>query len=215
MKTLYHLEITTLALAPHFSAQALHTILDANTAQDKIRYQLGRHNHFHFDGSAFDEGFNYTSQQESLIPQHLAQGAFFLAQQALGRLTHTWQDFYSHSNYVQLWHKKFPGSQPKDINPTDLTIFSDPRLKSGKNNPVLECFNRIPWLSNLVNPLMPADSHARLNLDSPSAGMYFDFAYQAALCQTREVYDQLVLSLNQKGFTPNEIASFTGKQTGK
>lgn len=130
MKSRYHLEITQKALDPYFSQDALQTILKANIGQDRIKYQFG-HPHFHFDSNSFKEGFAYIEAQERLIIENLAQGHYHQSREALGRITHTWQDFYSHSNYIKLWIKDHPNAKPEDIDPSDPVYFNHPDLISG------------------------------------------------------------------------------------
>lgn len=210
MKTCYHLEITRKALAPHFSEEALKDLLTANIRQDRIRYQFG-HDYIHFDGSAFTAGFAYIQKQESLAIEKIAQRQFAGAREALGRITHAWQDYYSHSNYVRLWHEDHKDSQPEEIDPADPDYLNHPALMSGKNYGLPAFFAMIPGLAKLVVPLMPADSHAKTNLDSPASGPLFALNYQAALKRTALVYQHLMTLCNAQGFTEAHIAQFQGK----
>jgi len=132
MKKSYHIAITKESLEDRFADNPLKIIIRANISQDRISNQFG-HDYIHFDGSAFSEGFNYIDQQTDLVIQNVGEKKFIQAQKALGRLLHTWQDFYSHSNYVTLWLEKNPDSIPVDIEHDDSKIIEGPELKSGKN----------------------------------------------------------------------------------
>lgn len=214
MKTKYHIEITRKALNGHFSSQALETVIHANIRQDRIKYMFG-HDHLHFDSSAFTKGFEYISSQKSLISSGIEEGNHTLARQALGRLTHSWQDFYSHSNYVQLWIDRYGNQSPEKITHEDAQIMHHPELKSGEIYGVFEFIALLPGISKFIKPLMPENSHARMNLDSPASGDFFDYAYYAAVKQTRIVFDTIMLQLIRKNIKHSEITRFTGQITGE
>jgi hypothetical protein len=209
MKKKYHIEITKKALEAHFSQDALNTIIKANIRQDCLFYQLG-HDHFHFDSSAFSAGFEYISQQYTEITENIRSCHYHEARKALGRILHTWQDFYSHSNYIQLWKEKSAKFSLEEIDHDDRELFGQPNLKSGKNYGVLELFAQIPGISALIRPYIPADSHVKMNLDSPKSGDSFLFAYQAAFKRCVDVRDQL-LSYLRIHFCRDKNNAFTGK----
>lgn len=190
MKSNYHNEITRLALENQFSEQALKTIIEANIKQDRICYQIG-HDHIHFDGSAFESGFLYLDEQEKFLLQQLQNDKSSHAWKALGRITHSWQDFFSHSNYVQLWAENHQDLLAEDIVVDDPDILNHPDLTSGKSYVAIELLIMIPGLKALINPFIPKDSHAYMNLDSPSSGQFFNFAYWAALKATRVAYEKI------------------------
>lgn len=211
MKSQYHREITVTVLSPHFSEPALAEIVRANLHQDRPRYQIG-HDYIHFDGSAFEAGFAYIKEQQLLLLMKVKQGDFSAARRALGRITHAWQDFYSHSNYVRLWRAGHPDSPAEDIDPADPDIMAHEALISGKNYGLIEFLAMIPGLSSLIVPRMPADSHAKMNLDSPSAGPLFALNYQASLKHTYIIYQELLQALKSHGITQaRQIAGFHGK----
>lgn len=207
MKTKYHIEITHKALHQNFSSEALNTIIKANISQDRIRYQFG-HDYIHFDSSAFSEGFDYIALQKKQILDSINLREYTLARQALGRITHSWQDFYSHSNYVRLWLTKAAPNSPENIEFNDREILSASNLKSGKNYGLVEFFALIPGISKLVTPLMPEDSHAKMNLDSPASGPHFFYAYWAAYKRTRHIYEQIILQLNVNDVATDKIDAF-------
>jgi hypothetical protein len=190
MKSIYHKEITGKALRPHFSGKALKEIVRANILQDRIQYQLG-HDHIHFDNSAFSASFKYLAQQKVHLKSSILGGDYTEARKALGRMTHSWQDFYSHSNYVKLWLEQYGWHAPGMITANDPDIINHPWLKSGKIYGILEFAAMLPGFSWFLAGLMPEDSHARMNLDRPKAGRLFPYAYQAALKRTRLVFQEI------------------------
>lgn len=211
MQTKYHIQITRNALEKEFSESALITIIKANTRQDRISHSIG-HDHIHFDGSAFDQGFRYISHQENMFIKCVSSFNFEGARQALGRMTHSWQDFYSHSNYVKLWLDQNENSAPESIVTDDPEIMNHPDLESGKNYGVIEFIAMVPGLSRLIMPLMPGDSHARMNLDQPSSSPLFIYAYCAALNKTKLVYDGLIQKLISSDVCLKLISSFKDQQ---
>src|ERR1700690_3660408 len=117
-----------------FSPRALQAIIDANIRQDALRTQIG-HDEFHFDNNAFARSRAYMEEQRALIKPALEGGHPLPAWEAFGRLTHTAQDFYSHSNYVDLWLVCQPNGmrpEPAEIDPFDDTLIENPSLRSGK-----------------------------------------------------------------------------------
>jgi hypothetical protein len=211
MKSKYHIAITKEVLGPYFSEDALKMIVRANVLQDRPIYQFN-HDHFHFDGSAFEAGHNYIAQQERTIVDSVRSGDFKVARKALGRITHTWQDFYSHSNYVPLWTSQHPKLPPSKIDPADETLIQSPELRSGKNYGVTDMLALIPVISKWIRPSMPADSHAKMNMDSPEANPLFPYAFSAAKKRTQLIYDKLMQMLEDAHISKNKVFNFTGKE---
>jgi hypothetical protein len=210
MNTKFHIEITRKALNIHFSSQALERIVTANTRQDRVAYMLG-HDHIHFDGSTFNAGFRYISDQEKMLFEYLALNKYHQAQEAFGRITHSWQDLYSHSNYVQLWRQKHADLPPEAIIPNNPDILNHPNFASGKNYGLIEFLAMVPVLSSLIKPRMPSDSHAKMNLDSPASGPNFWFAYWAAYKATLAAYENLIEKVNQIDRSQNISIHFKEK----
>ncbi len=204
MRLKYHRRITTQALEKHVSPAALETIIAANFGQDTLRYQLG-HDHFHYDNNSFTVGDAYIQAQRRAVMDALARGEARTAWQAFGRLTHAAQDFYAHSNYVELWREHDPGAAPDQISPLFAEALNDSRLHSGQLYYPLEVLSFIPVLQSLVARFLPRNSHARMNKDNPSRPD-FDFAYAAAVKRTELEYQNIVRDL-----VPAQVALFTGK----
>lgn len=210
MKTRYHIEITQQALSGYFSTHALNAVIKANIQQDKIIYMLG-HDHFHFDGNAFIESFRYITKQEGMVIHGIERFNISSARDALGRILHTWQDFYSHSNYVKLWLAKVGDASPQNIVHNDDEILQHPDLVSGKNYGLIEFLALIPVISHLIKPLMPQDSHAQMNLDGPDTGPLFHYAYWSALKRSVSIFNGIMVQLSEKIISQKQIDQFLGK----
>jgi len=210
MKSRYHIEITKRALSNQFSQKALYTIIKANVRQDRIQYQIG-HDHIHFDNSSFEKGFSYIQVQKDKLIHAISLDQHDIARDALGKITHSWQDFYSHSNYVRLWLATTCISTPREINHDDVKIMNHPDLKSGKIYGIIEFVAMLPGLSEIITPMMPHDSHAQMNLDSPKSGHMFPFAYWAALKRTKDIYNQLIVELFGLNMNKQTILNFKGQ----
>jgi len=204
--------MTREALQGQFSESALKTILKANVWQDRPRNQFGR-DYIHFDGSAFNAGYDYIAQLNQAIMDDLNNYRFKVAQKAFGQMIHTWQDFYSHSNYVQLWLKSHPGSIPTEIEPADQVILSSPDLFSGVNYGLIEFITMLPLLSEWLYPHMPEDSHAKNNMDGPEANPLFPYAIAAATKRTILLWQELLDNLQKNQLPQTVIDRFCGRET--
>jgi hypothetical protein len=182
----YHVEILQKALGDIFSPAALAKIIQANVYQDRVSAQLG-HDEYHFDNNAFEKSYAYIEEQRTLTVSSLQTNYVLSARSAFGRLTHTVQDFYAHSNYIDLWLSRHTnGSRPAPfmVDPVEPAIVDSGALRSGKIYYPLEVFSFIKVLKPLVLPLLPRDSHAWMNIDSPKQGFKFDYVMQASIKRT-------------------------------
>jgi len=203
-----HAQITRQALAETVGPRALEGIVAANLGQDALSGQLG-HDEFHFDNNAFERSRAYLAQQRGLIRPALESGDGPSSWRAFGRLTHAAQDFYAHSNYVDLWlscQAKGMAPSPGEIDPLDPDLLDSPALRSGKLYYPLEALSFVPGVKKLVIPLLPRDSHAWMNLDSSASGPLFEYAYQAALKRTRQEFEKAA-----RGLTIELRAIFTDR----
>jgi hypothetical protein len=97
------------------------------------------------------------------------------------------QDFYAHSNYITLWVNRFNGQAlppSPEIDAMDPNIINSPDLRSGKVYLPVEALYIFEKLRPFVLRILPHDSHAWMNLDSPEQGFKFDYAMQAAVKRT-------------------------------
>ncbi len=130
----YHVEILKQALDGTFSPLALAKITEANLYQDRISAQIG-HDEYHFDNNAFERSYAYIEEQRSQVVSALQKENAPSAWSAFGRLTHTAQDFYAHSNYIDQWlalHTNGSRPAPFGINPVEPVILNSEALRSGK-----------------------------------------------------------------------------------
>ena len=182
----YHKSITCKALNEHFNPRALEVIVAANLKQDNLRGQIG-HDEYHFDNNAFKQSYAFIEKQRKLAITSLQENDASSAWAAFGRLTHTVQDFYAHTNYVDLWLACFEGQTPpppSQIAPFIEELIHSPDLRSGKLYYPFEALSYVEWLKPLVIQLLPKDSHAWMNLDSPESGEKFEYAFEAAIKRT-------------------------------
>lgn len=197
-----HAEITSQALGKELAPQVLEVVIQANKKQDWIMGQIG-HSEFHFDNDQISEGQEYLQKQREAVFTALDKLELISAWMAFGRLIHTAQDFYAHSNYVSMWLKKFEvGAWPlaAEIDPMDGEILFSGLLRSGKLYYPLELLSFIPWIKKLVTPLLPKDSHARMNLDGPASGEKFAYAYFAAVKRTAAELELIKENLTTEAF---------------
>ncbi|MBI5353187.1 MAG: hypothetical protein HZB50_11155 [Chloroflexi bacterium] len=200
-----HEEMTREALGAHFSPRALEIIIAANLKQDALSGQIG-HDEFHFDNNAIDKGLRYINEQRGFVLASLMGTGALFAWVAFGRLTHTAQDFYSHTNYISLWldqHKGTPLSAP-EVDPVQKSLIHSPSLHSGKLYFPMDWFYFIPFMRKIALKLSPDDSHAKMNLDSPKQDPRFEYARAAAVKRT-----QYELELLKKMLPPEMFAKFT------
>lgn len=186
-----------LALDELFSPRALETMIAANLNQDRLLGQIG-HDEYHFDNNAFDKSYAYIEEQRALTTASLQAGDAPSAWAAFGRLTHTAQDFYAHSNYIDLWLSLQPAGEiptPSQVPALDPDLIKSPMLRSGKVY-VLEILTLIPLLRPLIMRILPRDSHAWMNIDSPDHGPGFPYAFQAAVKRTKIEFEKTAQELS-------------------
>jgi hypothetical protein len=197
----YHASITRKALGEHFSPRALEVILAANFNQDNLLTGQIGHNEYHYDNNAIAASDRYLEEQRTLTFSALQNEDPRASWSAFGRLVHTAQDFYAHSNYVDLWLARFHGNGKTPPLPTEIVPLLDElvhssNLRSGKLYYPWEVLAFLPGIKRLVLPFMPKDSHAHMHLDSPARGKRFAYAFVAAVKRTRHELDQTVAGLS-------------------
>jgi len=212
MYPLYHREITREAVGHWFGPKEFSRVLSGNTGQDHLSGQIG-HPEYHFDDSQFNRTYAYLTELQDNVAACIQAGKDFnTARVNYGRFTHAVQDFYAHTNYLQLWAEKYnvtPDHWNGQIDPLDESILNNPRLKSGHFYSPLELITFLPVLGKFFVPLFPADSHAVMNNDSPKNSRWFFIAYQAAMLRTRvestRIFSPLLVS------NPGNLFTFLGK----
>jgi hypothetical protein len=203
MLKVHHRAITARALEEYFSPPAIETIIAANLGMDSLPNQLG-HDEYHFDGNAFAGSWAFVEANRTRVRPALEAGKAVAARRAFGRLTHTVQDLYAHSNYVSLWLASFPEAErpaPDAIDPFDRDLLESPALRSGKLYYPLEALSFLPAFRAWVLPHLPRDSHAWMNLDEPGRGSLFEYAFAAAVKRTRYEYERTVAGFSSELFS--------------
>lgn len=197
----YHKSITRKAIKGHFSSRALKAVLAANLKQDNLLTGQIGHDEYHYDNNAIPESDRYLEEQRTLVLSALQKDDAPRAWSAFGRLVHTAQDFYAHSNYVVLWlfHCERDGQTPpppSEIAPLVDDLVRSPDLHSGRLYYPWELLAFIPGIKRFVIPLLPPDSHAHMHLDSPARGTRFAYAFEAAVKRTWYEFDKTVAGLS-------------------
>uniref|UniRef100_W5L3X1 von Willebrand factor A domain containing 11 n=1 Tax=Astyanax mexicanus TaxID=7994 RepID=W5L3X1_ASTMX len=84
--------------------EVLDEIISQNTNIDDLNGLGGSPAH-HFNDEVLEQGRDIITEGVSVIKASLGQDDFETARRALGAVTHTLQDFYSHSNWIELGNK--------------------------------------------------------------------------------------------------------------
>lgn len=207
MLTQYHIEMTREALGSHFSERALEKIIYANINQDRLAGQFG-HDEFHFDNNAIDKGNRYINEQRGYVVVASMLLPTSPDWYAFGRLLHSAQDFYAHTNYVTLWLDSKNGTPPPapEIDALQKDLLRSPDLRSGKIYFPMDIVYFIKPLRPFALKLLPKDSHGWMNLDEPAKGFKFEYAIRAAVKRTKHEFEIL-----QKLLSPEMFAKFLDK----
>ena len=191
----YHATLLHRAAPLGFSRWALlFRVIPANIAVDFNQ----KDKRLHFDNSTFSAGVEHIEELWSRIESGVARVANF------GKLTHTVQDFYSHSNWVELHQHLSPipvwglsvdslpadalsGTYPSNTLPSSQRVLTHAELN--KDSP-------FAWFS---------PSGARVVAEGPNRGKtLFELGYDAALAATRIQFDRLMLVLSSNSGAPTE-----------
>jgi len=165
----YHESITRKALAKRFTPHALKAILVANLKQDDLLTGQIGHDEYHYDNNAIVESDRYLEKQRMSTLSALQKDDLSTAWAAFGKLIHTAQDFYAHSNYVDLWLARFDVDgrtppPPPEIVPLVDDLIHSPDLRSGKLYYPWEVLAFIPAVKRFVIPFLPKDPTCTLIL---------------------------------------------------
>jgi hypothetical protein len=201
MELLYHTLITCQAVGDVFDPVALAQIIQANHRQDGILNQL--RGHLHFD-NRIDDGWDYIEAEHASLAELAAgQGSGDLLRAAFGRLVHTAQDFYAHTNYVRLWLAFNGGlneTSPDDIDGLDAGLMRHPELHTGSFVLWRDWVYHVSIVKRLARSLhVPPGSHEAMHLDSPVRGPEFAYAFAAACQRTRHEYQRAAKAILHKG----------------
>ncbi len=173
-----HRQITREGCSPTLDATQIDIVVNANLQEDDLQGLSS----VHFDNCAFSEGAAKIRENRASIRQHsdrLSPSALT----AFGRLLHTVQDFYAHSNWIELFQDRSP------IPLWNIDVSTLPAgIHSGtwkEGNPK-RCAATVP-----SHATMNKDKHSsprgKTTVDhGPNRGKtLFDLAYDAALRATQ------------------------------
>ncbi len=184
------------AIGDRLSRRAHAAALAANLDQDSLLGLLNFERHF--DNSLFAGGLAYI---EACRVKAAKAATRETAWDAFGRLAHTAQDFYSHSNYVALWLQRFePGAAPAPdkIDGLDSRLLHHPALVSGRVYLPLEAITLFASLRPLARRWLPHDSHAWMNLDNPARGPLFAYSLEAAVQRTNLEFERTLAAIGEE-----------------
>ncbi|XP_071195901.1 von Willebrand factor A domain-containing protein 7-like isoform X2 [Salvelinus alpinus] len=103
-------ESLALACSSSGSAKSFQSAISAvNRRNARVDFRHLFNGEYHFDGERFVEGRKLITDGVSSVKASIKQGNFEAARQKLGDILHTLQDFYSHSNWIELGNR-FPHS---------------------------------------------------------------------------------------------------------
>jgi hypothetical protein len=190
----YHASLILRAAPKEISRSALvFSVIPANIAVDLNQKEKW----LHFDNSTFSAGAEHINELWSRIE------AGFGRMTSFGSLTHTLQDFYSHSNWVELHQHLSP------IPVWDLNVVSLPTAVLSGTYPSSRGSTRSAPTHAELNKDCPfawiSPSGARAVADGPNRGKtLFELGYDAALTATRIQFARLlrVLSIEQQRVNP-------------
>lgn len=203
MKATYHIETTMQAIGHNFAPIALQEIIRANLSQDSIGNFFWGEPYLHFCNDQMTESLAYIESEyaliESLAALKVTPATLSDVRAAFGRLLHTAQDFYSHSNYVTLWLEENLGGGevvPRAIDGLDESLLNHPKLRTAHWLIWRDSLYYLPLLGALLRRIWVApNSHESMHLDSPERGALFAFslvmAQQRTVCEYRRVIDTL------------------------
>ena len=200
----YHVDLTCSVLEPFFPAQRLQEVVHANLAQDSVVNLFGSKPYLHFCDNLVSESLAYIDSEHARIQALVqADGAFAEQRAALGRLLHTVQDFYAHSNYVDLWLQYHGGRhqiKPEQVDALDEEVLAHPDLLTGSWVFWRDIVYYIPGVANLVRRFyIPPNSHESMHLDSPDRGPLFAYALACARQRTAHEYHRALASIYAVG----------------
>lgn len=214
MLSRYHIEITRKSLGSFFSAASLREIARANVRQDSLPSLLGMEARRHVCDCTVAESLAYVDEEHERIGQLAQRGeSAALQRAAFGRLLHTVQDFYAHTNYVALLMAKQGAAVSLDVSAMkrlDPEILSHPALQIAQWLTWRDPIYYIPLVGDVLRHLwLPAGSHEAINLDSPKRGANFHVAFAFARQRTQVEYARTLATLRELG-GQEAVAQFHG-----
>ncbi|MBI1293495.1 hypothetical protein GC175_00880 [bacterium] len=202
MKEEYHRQVTAEALGDQLSHEELEIVIQANVGQDGVWNWLTTPER-HYDGRFFAKAEAYIDEERARAVDAFHRGDRVAALQAMGRLLHTRQDFYSHSNWMQ--HCAAKGAAKGAANTAHwdaadpaicLDTQADPQIFGVRAPFLIHALYVIPILGPLIKRIyLPADYHEAMHLDDPSRGPLFAPSLVAARKHTRLEWERVMSTL--------------------
>lgn len=190
-----HEDITNLALAGQIDAWYLEMVDAGNTAQDLDNLW---DSNAHFDNMAIRGSLGYIGARWREALNLVEKQSYGSGCRQFGRLIHTIQDFYSHSNYVELHLKR--GVLPSNIAPANWKALP-PGIKTGYfHDREFVSSNRAYLLKGVENAL---GAHPRFHLSSEYEAVYKNESlspaelYHGAVNYVTDGHDILHLAVNK------------------
>ena len=216
MNAEYHIQVTTDSVGAHFASAALEDVIRANLATDEGLNQLRFARHF--DNDMFTRGWAFVrSEQKRLLMLAHVGGEALEMRLAFGQLCHTVQDFYSHSNYVELWLDKNGGrarNSTEDIVSNESDIMEHPRLRSGHFKLWRDLLFHFKSTRRLMRRLwIPNGSHEAMHLDHPGRGPLFPYSLVAARQHTTHEFERARVAI-QAAAGPDKVEQWLGYEEG-
>jgi hypothetical protein len=221
MQAQYHVGLTREALGGFFGREALDEVVRANVGQDSLAAVFGAASHQHFCDPEIDRSLAYIEDEHRTIEVMAAQEDAPAQRAALGRLLHAVQDFYAHSNYVDLWlaqAQRSPASEwawpmteaPCEVQAADPALLDHPHLRIGDWIFWRDAVFYVPLIGPLVRSIwVPRDSHEAMHLDSPARGPRFGIALAMARQRTVHEHRRAVEAIVRRGGS-RALAEFHG-----
>jgi hypothetical protein len=215
MQSRYHIEMTRNSLGSFFAERTLLQIARANVGQDSLSSFLGQESRRHVCNCTVAESLAYIEEEHAQIAQLADNGGnrnggavVYRQRAALGRLLHTVQDFYAHTNYVALWVAEHARRRSVDAalvelfhhDGMDAAILENSSLQVAQWSTWREPFYYVPILGRVMRQWsLPASSHEAIHLDSPRRGVYFYLAVALARKRTVAEYGRAVQRIRDAG----------------
>lgn len=190
----YHRQVTAEALGDQLNHEELEIVIQANVGQDRVWNWLTTPER-HYDGRFVAKAEVYMAEERAHAIEAFRSGNRVAALQAMGRLLHTRQDFYSHSNWM-----KYCADNVDTWDEMDPAICPDPLAIAGIYGArapfLIHALYLVPVLGSLIKRVyLPADFHEAMHLDDPSRGPLFAPSLVAARKHTRLEWDRVMSTL--------------------
>ncbi|CAB1316906.1 unnamed protein product, partial [Coregonus sp. 'balchen'] len=141
-------EVLALACSSSGSAKSFQSaISDVTWRNAGVDFRHLFNEEYHFDGERFVEGRKLITDGLTSVKANVKRGNFEAARQTLGDILHTLQDFYSHSNWIELGNR-FPHPNLIRSDVSDIGPVADKSTPTCRSCVGKDCQNNI--LENII-----------------------------------------------------------------